>query len=171
MFPACPEGTTHERASACVAPDGRIASVVFIEPGEAEVIGYPIALTIEDHMAGVAQALETPGGFDPAWLSTTFLANSGQLDGINVHLRGTRRSVAILFHDNGILSLYKEEEHGKGNGLIRSWHRNGVLRWTGQMRDDHPDGVHLHWDESGQFVKQIVWEMGVLQFESGDPPK
>ena len=146
--------------------------MVFFEPGEVDsIVAYPIALNIEEYNATAKRSVDTKKYSNELWLSSTHWTTSGKLAGITVNLRGTDRSVSILFHDNGLQSLYKEDENGEGNGLIRSWHSNGVLRWVGYMRDGHPDGVHLFWNELGQFKKQIIWNMGVLQSESASPPE
>jgi antitoxin component YwqK of YwqJK toxin-antitoxin module len=144
---------------------------VFGDAEQIDLVMYPIARKIDEYEIAATRHAEAPYDASGLWLSSAHWHDSGQLAGITVFFRGTHRSVSILFHDNGVQSLYKEEEFGKGNGLIRWWHRNGVLRGTGQERDGHPDGTHEFWDEFGNFNKQLVWDMGTLKSETEAPPK
>jgi antitoxin component YwqK of YwqJK toxin-antitoxin module len=88
---------------------------------------------------------------------------------------GKTPSVMTSYHSNGYIHQYLDISNGRAHGLYREWHFNGTEKMKLHVIEGAPelsdaavkswvfDGVNKVWDENGNLIAEIPYEIGVLQ--------
>jgi len=75
-------------------------------------------------------------------------------------LEGRIHGVLRRWHKNGVLALEQPHENGVAHGICRQWTEDGKL--LGSFKIKHGTGIHRHWHDNGQLQTEVSTLDGAL---------
>ncbi len=75
-------------------------------------------------------------------------------------MNGRIHGVLRRWHKNGVLALEQPHEQGATNGICRQWGEDGKL--LGSFEIQRGTGIHRHWHDNGQLQSEVSCVDGAL---------
>jgi len=75
-------------------------------------------------------------------------------------LNGRIHGVLRRWHKNGVLALEQPHKHGLAHGICLQWNEDGKL--LGCFQIEHGTGTHRHWYDNGQLQSEVSTVEGAL---------